>query len=74
MGELRTLGRQGDVRQQWNPENANEVAAARATFDRLVGQGHLAFRVIEGGGKGEQIRRFDPDAAKIILAPPMQGG
>lgn len=74
MGTLATLGRQGDVRQTWNPENEAEVAAARATFDRLRGQGHLAFRVQEGGGKGDQIREFDPDAAKIILAPPMRGG
>lgn len=74
IGLLATLGRQGDVRQTWNPENDAEVEAARATFDRLRAEGHLAFRVEPGGGKGSQIREFDPDAAKIIMAPPMRGG
>jgi hypothetical protein len=34
----------------------------------------VAFRVGEGGRKGEQIRAFDPEAEKLILAPPMAGG
>lgn len=75
MGELATLGREGDVKQIWDPANAEETAAARATFDRLTRSGHLAFRVTgDKGKKGEQIRTFDPAAGRIILAPPMAGG
>ena len=75
MGEMRTLGREGDVKHIWDPAVPAEVEAARATFDRMTRSGHLAFKVTDGKGKkGEQIRTFDPAAGKIILAPPMAGG
>lgn len=71
---MAVLGRQGDVRVMWNPDNAAEVAAAKKTFDDLKRAGHLAFAVTTKGEKGAQIREFDPDAEKIIMAPPMRGG
>ena len=74
MGEMRTLGREGDVKTVWDPGNVDEVAAAKQTFDDLRKKGYLAFAVKRNGDKGEQIREFDPDAAKVILAPPMAGG
>lgn len=74
MGEMRTLGREGDVKTVWDPENAEEVKAAKRTFDDLRKKGFLAFAVKRNGDKGEQIREFDADAAKVILAPPMAGG
>lgn len=74
MGELRVLGREGDVKQIWDPTNPDEVAAARKVFEDLTKKGHLAFAVKVKGGKGEQIRHFDPQAGRIILAPPMAGG
>ena len=74
MGELAVMGRQGDTKVIWDASNADEVAAARKTFDELRGKGFLAFSVKAMGGKGEQIFKFDPEAEKIILAPPMRGG
>jgi hypothetical protein len=75
MGEMSQIGRKGDVKVIWDPGNPDEVAAARASFDNLVGQKrYLAFRVAKGGAKGTQIREFDPSAEKIIIAPPMAGG
>jgi hypothetical protein len=74
MGEMATLSRAGDVRIIWNPDNAAETAAAKKSFDDLTKKGHLAFAVKKTGDKGDQIREFDPDAEKIILAPPMRGG
>jgi hypothetical protein len=74
MGEMATLSRAGDVRIIWNPDIPAEVAAAKKSFDDLTKKGHLAFAVKRTGDKGEQIREFDPDAEKIILAPPMRGG
>jgi len=74
MGEMATLSRAGDVRVMWNPDNATEVAAAKKSFDELTKKGHLAFAVKKDGDKGTQIREFDPEAEKIILAPPMRGG
>ena len=69
------MGRQGDTKLIWAPDNADEVANAKRTFDDLRKKGFLAFAVKgEKGAKGEQIREFDKDAARIIMAPPMAGG
>ena len=35
---------------------------------------HLAYRVTAGDQKGEVVRQFDPQAGRIIMAPPMAGG
>ena len=74
MGELRVMGREGDVRTTWDRNNPDEVATARATFDEMTGKGHWAYAVRRDGSKGEMIRKFDPNMEKIILAPRMQGG
>lgn len=74
MGVMATLSRAGDVRVIWDPGNKEEVAAAKRSFDDLTKKGHLAFAVKKTGEKGVQVREFDPEAEKIILAPPMRGG
>ncbi len=71
---LAVMSTAGDVRVMWNPDNAAEVAAAKKTFDDLKKQGHAAFSVKANGDKGTQLREFDPEAEKIIMAPPMRGG
>lgn len=74
MGTMATLSRAGDVRVMWNPDIPAEVAAAKKAFDEATKKGHLAFGVKKSGEKGTQIREFDAEAEKIILAPPMRGG
>ena len=74
MGMLMEMSRRGDTKAIWDPNNADEVAAARATFDRLKKKGYIAYAVRPGGEKGEVVQEFDPKAEKIILAPPMAGG
>lgn len=74
MSEMAIMGRQGDTKMTWTPDNKPEVDAARKTFDDLRGKGYLAFSVEADGGKGKQIFSFEPHAAKIILSPPMRGG
>jgi hypothetical protein len=74
MGSLAVLDRTGDTKLIWDPDNDVEVASARRTFDDLRAKGFLAYSVDKGGKKGTVIREFDPDAEKIILAPPMAGG
>jgi hypothetical protein len=65
---------EGDLKIIWDPNNADEVAAAKAQFDALTGKGFMAYTVAEGGGKGQQIRQFDARAEKTILAPALRGG
>ena len=74
MGEMRILGSEGDLKVIWDSDNEDEVEAAREQFETLTGKGYLAFRVKKDGKKGVQTKKFDPDAEKLILAPPIAGG
>ena len=74
MGELRILGTKGDTKVIWDSENEDEVEAAEEQFDSLIEKGFLAFKVKKDGKKGTQIKKFDPEAGKIILTPPVVGG
>ena len=70
----------GDTRIIWDPNNADDVANARRTFDDLVKKGYQAFSVRKGSGgekggdKGERVRTFDASLEKLILAPATVGG
>lgn len=74
MGELRTMGREGDLKTVWDPEKPDEVAGAKAQFTAMLAKGYHAYAVKKNGDKGERITEFDPESAKIILAPQMRGG
>ena len=73
-GTMSVLNRQGDMTVTWDSEVESEVEHARQTFDRMRRKGHAAYRTREGGQRGEQISRFDPEAESILLAPPLAGG
>jgi hypothetical protein len=74
-GVLHTLDRSGDTRVMWDKGIKAEVDSARRTFDELTAKGYIAFRA-EGknGEKGTQIRKFDPDAERIIMVKQIVGG
>jgi hypothetical protein len=67
--------RDGDIRAMWKHDDPDDVAEARAQFDRLRKQGYLAYRA-EGkhGDRGEVIREFDPKAERIIFVKRSVGG
>lgn len=73
-GVLVELNHTGDTRTVWNPDNAEEVAAVRATFDSLRRKGFQAFSVGRDGEKDRVLTEFDPRAGKIIMAPAVAGG
>ena len=73
--QMHTLDRTGDQKVMWDASNDDEVEAARDTFVKLTGKGYMAYRAQgKKGEQGEQIRSFDPDAERIILVKPHQGG
>lgn len=74
MGELCCLDKTGDTKIIWNPNNTDEVANAKRTFDDLRKKGYVAFSVEKNGDKGTEISTFDPNAEKLILCPPLRGG
>ncbi len=73
MSELVIL-RHGDVRISWNSRNEQEIAVARETFDKNIKEGWTAFKEKIVGGKGDKIYKFDPNAERIVLVPPISGG
>lgn len=75
-GMMAELSERGDTKILWNKDNPDEVAAARKTFDDLVTNKRFAAFRVEGkkGKQGERMTKFDPEAERIILVPPMRGG
>lgn len=74
MNEMCVMDETGDTKTIWNPENVDEVQAARDTFDLLKRKNYLAYSVKNDGEKGNIIRKFDPELGKIIMVPPVIGG
>ena len=80
-GLMSGLNNSGDARIMWDRNNPDEVRAAREAFESLTkpkskgGRGHVAYKA-EGknGERGEVIRKFDPEAERIILVPQIVGG
>lgn len=76
MGVMSVIDRDaGDSKIMWDRSRSEEVKSAKEQFEKLTKAGYLAYEV-EGkeGKKGRQIREFDPDAERLILAPAMRGG
>lgn len=74
MGELITIGRLGDLRISWNPDNDAEIKVVKETFEKKIKEGWAAFIESKYGEKGERIKEFDSDVKRIVLVPPISGG
>ena len=74
MGEMAILDRTGDTKIIWDSANEDEVEEAKRTFKNLKDKGYAAYSVNKKGDKGEVIKKFDADAERIIMAPPLVGG
>jgi len=72
--EMSILDHTGDTKLIFDPDNEAEVENARETFNRLKKKGFIAYRVQDGGSKGEIMTEFDATAKKIILSPALRGG
>ena len=68
--------RDGDREVTWDKGKEQEVKDAQASFDNHVKkQGYKAYAIDPStGGKGQEIKEFDPNLEKIILVPQMRGG
>ena len=72
--EMDVMDPTGHTKTTWDSDNAKEVEGARSLFDALTSKGFKAFRVKKDGGEGEPMKKFDPDAERMILVPPVEGG
>lgn len=74
-GVMAVMDATGDTKTIWDRTKPDEVAAARSVFDSLKAKGYTAYRVKgSDGSKGEIMHRFDPEAERVIMVPPMVGG
>lgn len=74
MGTLNIASRNhGDVKVTWDPKKKEEVDAAEKTFDDLVSKGYLAYDTSDGKDR-KAIKKFDPKAGEVVIAPPLTGG
>tara|TARA_Y100000310_G_scaffold28146_1_gene26798 strand:+ start:2166 stop:2390 length:225 start_codon:yes stop_codon:yes gene_type:complete len=74
MGQMCVLDQTGDTKTIWDPNEPDEVKAAKKQFKSLTEKGYRAFRVDEDGEKDGQMDEFDPGAGKIIFVKQMVGG
>jgi len=74
IGIMRILDMNGDRRIVWRKKSIPEIEEAKKEFRKAIIDGHIAFKVDNGGSKGEKLTEFDPTAEEIILVPPMVGG
>lgn len=72
--EMAVMGKEGDTKYGWNPEDPESVSAAEETFNGYTSDGYRAFAMNADGTQGEQMDGFDPSAGNVLMVPPMQGG
>lgn len=67
MGEILVLNENGDERIEWDPDDAEQVKAAKKEYKRLKGEGYNFYAVEEKPGK--KVERFDKRLGRLIAAP-----
>lgn len=74
-GMMCVMNQEGDTKIIWDRRKTEEVENARRTFKHFIDKKYAAYSVRgKDGEKGDVIREFDPEAERIIFAPPMIGG
>jgi len=71
---FRVLSLNGDDRFSWDKRFLDQVHEARAKFYDMRKQGYAAYLPGSGGGRGQLITEFDPDAEEVIFVGAVQGG
>jgi hypothetical protein len=74
MGQLEIMGKEGDVKVEWNPDKKEEVEVAEKQFNDLTKKGFKAFRMYDGGKRGDELKKFDKWAEKILFVTLITGG
>ncbi len=78
MNELKILDPNGHTSTTWNPDDAEQVARARRTYEALMRRGYRAFgieRDAEGRTPGvAKDQGFDPREKETLLVPPIHAG
>jgi len=76
MGVMHVPNDRGHVDVAWSVEDLESLAAADAEFDRLRGQGYVAFERERGrkDALGKRLSEFDSTIEEIFWIRPVVGG
>ncbi len=74
IGEMSIMDASGHKQLTWNMERPEEIAAAQATFDRLIGEGYSAFGSKKKTEPKHATTTFDPAIEDMIMVPRTVGG
>lgn len=72
--EARALTETGDLKIIWDPDNKEEVKAAKRQFNDFLKKKYVAYAGKRDGSKGKILKSFDPDVQRMILSPGIVGG
>jgi hypothetical protein len=73
MGTQIVMDHTGDSRFQFDPDKADELAAAMARFQELMGKGYTAAERT-GHGEATVARSFNPQAEETLFFARINGG
>lgn len=74
VGEMSIMDASGHKELKWNTGNPEEIAAAKATFDRLVERGYTAFGSEKKAESKHAMKTFDPTMEEVVMVPRTVGG
>jgi hypothetical protein len=63
----------GDKEATWDPENPDEVAAAKAIFDAARKRGYMVYAQ-PAGESGTALWQFDPNVETMVAVPAIVAG
>lgn len=72
-GEMLIMNDTGHDTRTWDSDDLASVKEAEAAFNKMMGGTRAAAYRMEGT-KGEQIRKFDPNAETILIHQALSGG
>jgi hypothetical protein len=68
------MGREGDVKRTWDPNNLSDIIAAKAEFEKMRASGMRAYRLNPDGSQGSPMPTFEMSAGRVLFVPQMVGG
>jgi hypothetical protein len=73
MATILVMDHSGDTRQQFDPDNSEQLAWANARFAQLTSDGYTA-AIRQATGEARLVRALDPTAEETLFYPRLVGG
>lgn len=74
IGEMSIMDASGHKELKWNTGKPEEIAVAKATFDRLTERGYTGFGSEKKSEPKHLMKTFDSTLEEIVMVPRTVGG